>query len=586
MTAVRFLFFLALLIFPTAIFAQNDEEAAKEKIRQQTEFLEQVLGDAKNLRLPENRAFVFGKVGNALWQTDEKRARQLFQDAITDLIAAQTEAATEKNGKQWFGNLIYGQSPRWEILYMLANRDADFALEAMVRTRPPKLNDLLAGKKTDYQTQTGQYVNSENQNEQRLLGIAAQQNPERAVKLLRESLKKGVNYETFGLVRQIFEKNEKTGNELAEEVGQKILEMPLDETNRDSSLLQSFLTEFARPPTPENKSAKISDALIRSLSDKVLKFLLAQNNSIYVNDSAFKIIEKFSPAAVAQVRQKQAKLQEQNQNMSERDKDYSRLMQNDVSADELLSQVGKFQSYQRTEIYQRAAQKIAQSGNISQARNILSDNLPDEEADRYLSQFDYNAANQAAAQGNFAEVNALINQISDENLRLSALINLASAIYQKNPKENQSQAAAVLDQARAILPDTPENLAEINSLLGIASNYVQIDAAQAFRLTESVVPALNEFSEASAVLAKFNSGGNFRQGEFQINTNGNFLRTYNLTYLLQRLKAVDFGRAVQLTKNFNRLDVRLALQLQIIDSISELPINGFRRGFGNVVIRR
>jgi hypothetical protein len=62
----RFLFIFTIFIFPFFISAQNVDEAAKEKLRQETVLLERILADAKNLRLPENRAFIYAKVGNAL----------------------------------------------------------------------------------------------------------------------------------------------------------------------------------------------------------------------------------------------------------------------------------------------------------------------------------------------------------------------------------------------------------------------------------------------------------------------------------------------------------------------------------------
>ncbi len=65
MSAIRFFFVFVLLVFPFSVSAQNNDkavkdndEAVKEKLRRETALLDQILFDAKNLRLPENRAFV------------------------------------------------------------------------------------------------------------------------------------------------------------------------------------------------------------------------------------------------------------------------------------------------------------------------------------------------------------------------------------------------------------------------------------------------------------------------------------------------------------------------------------------------
>jgi len=115
------------------------------------------------------------------------------------------------------------------------------------------------------------------------------------------------------------------------------------------------------------------------------------------------------------------------------------------------------------------------------------------------------------------------------------LIRLATSIYHKAPEENQKLALSVLDQARGLIPDAPEKIGEINSLVNIAAASAQIEPAQAFRLIESLTAPLNEFSEASAVVAKFSDYGNFRNGEYQIST-GSLPFAYNLTNVLQKLK--------------------------------------------------
>src|SRR5215213_5601213 len=103
MSARKFFLFSLLLLFSFHVFGQNPDDAVKEKQERDLKLLEQILSDAKNLRLPENRAYIFARVGNSLWQTDEKTARKLFQNAVADLIAAQMEVQNEKvSNRQYF----------------------------------------------------------------------------------------------------------------------------------------------------------------------------------------------------------------------------------------------------------------------------------------------------------------------------------------------------------------------------------------------------------------------------------------------------------------------------------------------------
>ncbi len=576
---LRFLFVFAFFAFSFSVFSQNNDEAVKEKLRQETALLEQILTDAKNLRLAENRAFIYAKVGNALWQTDEKRARALFQSSIADLIAAQTEAEAEKGKKEYLNNLIYGQSPRWDILHIIAARDAEFALDALIKTRPGKIAQAISNLTGDNQSPSRQYARNEIQGEQRIIAMAVEQSPQRAVKLLRESLKKEVSYDTVNLLRKIHRKDPETANELTEAVGQKLLDTKLNEDNQDTNFIQNFLGELGQEKTEETTTLKVSDRLLRDLAEKLVKFVLRPNaTSFYMNPSALKVVERFFPASVAQIKQKQAKYENQNGQYQ----GYNKLMQGEASSEELISQADKYPRSYRNEIYRRAAEKTAQSGNIAEAQKIITTNLSEEESESYLSQLNYNLATQAISQGKFNEANQFINQMPEESIRLNALIYLATSIYQKAPQENQKWAATVLDEARSLVSDAPEKTSEINSLVSVAAAYALIEPAQAFRLIESLTAPLNEFSEASAVVAKFSDYGNFRQGEYQISTGNNSLGVYNLTNVLQTLKNKDFDRVIRFTSGFSRLDVRVSLTIQLIDpnfsnsSFQNLPVQGRR----------
>lgn len=557
----RFLFILTLLVFPFFISAQSTDEATKEKLRQETALVEQILAGAKNLRLPENRAFVYAKVGNILWHTDEKRARALFQNSITDLITAQTEAEAQKGKKEYLNNLIYGQSPRLVILQTIAARDAEYALDAMLKTRPVKIAQAILNLADDNQSQSRYFARNEVQSEQRLIAMAVDQNPQRAAKLLRESLKKDVSPDTVNLLRKIHQKDSQTANELIELVAQKLLNINFGDNNQDSSFLQYFLGEFGQAKTEETPALKLSDRFLRDLADKTAKFILRPNaTSFYGNPSALKVIERFFPANFAQIKQKQAKFESQN-GQSE---SFNKLMGGETSADELLSQADKYSHHQRVQIYRRAAEKTAQSGNVPEAQKIIAANMSEEESDSYLSQFNSQLASQAVSQGKFNEANQFIDQIKDEDSKLNGLINLATSIYEKNPQENQKWAASVLDQARALVPNMPETTSEMNYLAQIAAAYAQIDSSEGFRLIESMTAPLNEYSEASAVVAKFSDYGNFRQGEYQIST-GSLPFAYNLTNVLQKLKSKDFDRTLLFINAFNRLDTRIGLQIQMLD---------------------
>ncbi|HEY0429349.1 MAG TPA: hypothetical protein VGC76_16325 [Pyrinomonadaceae bacterium] len=569
MRNARILFGLLLFIFPVFIFAQNTDEAAKQKSRQQLDLLEQILIDSKNLRLPENKAYVYAKIGNALWQSDEKRARELFLNSVSELSAAQIEAESEKGNKQNFKDLIYGVQPRWSILFLIANRDAELAIEAMNKTRPAKLARVDVNFSEDY-TSAQQYARSELQNEQQLLSIAVEQNPERAIKLVRGSFKKGLTYETVNLLNKIFVKDADAGNELAEETGQIFLETDLASNYQALDILYYFLYVVGQDKTAGEKALKISDKTLRDLASKMLDYWLKPETKSFNNASYFSIIEKLFPERAAQVKRKYEQVN--NQTQSSKEQEYYKLMDSDLPPEEFIRQAQTMPRSFRNELYRRAAEKTAQAGNVAQAERILTENLSEDESEYYVSQFNYNLSVQATSQKKFDEAAAIADRIPGLGQRINALTYLATTIYQKDPKENQKAALAILDGVRALLSDAPETYEEMMLLLNLASSYGQIEPARAFALIETLVMPLNEVSQANAVVAKFRDFMNIRQGEFQVSNGQSSLGVANLDSVLQTLKNSDFERAVNFTNSFARLDTRIALQLQMIDE--NLPLFG------------
>jgi hypothetical protein len=99
-------FFSLALLAPSLGLAQDDE---KEKAQKQTErrlelerktlaMLDEVATQALSLKLPENRSFVLAAAADLLWTQDEKRARNLFWDALNNLTSTYNPNTGEEKG--------------------------------------------------------------------------------------------------------------------------------------------------------------------------------------------------------------------------------------------------------------------------------------------------------------------------------------------------------------------------------------------------------------------------------------------------------------------------------------------------------
>src|SRR6266480_8088122 len=78
---------------PAQIAAQVDEkEPAKKELAKRQELekktlglLDEVIGAAWSLKLSENRSYVLTKAADLMWPHDEKRARNLYWEALNSL---------------------------------------------------------------------------------------------------------------------------------------------------------------------------------------------------------------------------------------------------------------------------------------------------------------------------------------------------------------------------------------------------------------------------------------------------------------------------------------------------------------------
>ncbi|MBS1796225.1 MAG: hypothetical protein JSS81_20395 [Acidobacteria bacterium] len=574
---IRALFTIVLLA--VSALTQTPDDANAEKMKRQAKLLETIVADAKTLKLPENRAFVLAHAANAYWTTDEKLARRLFDEAAAELITAQTEAAAEKNGMQYFQALIYGQSPRHEILEAAGARDAGMALEMMLRTRPEKLARAVAEYGGSTASMGGQYAFAEITVEQKLLAEAALQDPQTAVKRIRESLKRGITYETVNLLERIYSKDPETAEKLAPDVAARLLEIDFAKDQQGAETAGLFIGRFGRETAPTDKVLRVPEKTIRDLAGKLFDFWLdpktAQLNG-YWNAQA--VLEKRLPERFAAAKQKQDKLQ--NQYQTPEGLEYSKLTTAEASPDEMVARAPEFSPGYRNELYRLAADKYAQNGNFELAEKLLRTNITEEESDRYLSQYYSNFAIRAAGEDRFEAAQGFASQITDDNQKLTALIYLAQRLYQKDREKNLSAALGILRAARETIDSTPESQEDLNRTATLASAFAELDPGESFRLLEPLAGPLNELAQATFVMAKFRSYGGYRQGELQM-AGAYYPGISYLDSLLQTLRDKDFERTLRFTNGFERPEVRLKLQLRLLDesltaggTTISLPISG------------
>jgi len=106
----------------------------------------------------------------------------------------------------------------------------------------------------------------------------------------------------------------------------------------------------------------------------------------------------------------------------------------------------------------------------------------------------------------------------------------------------------------------------MSNLMQLAVMLAEIEPEQSFQTIEAMTQPINEYVEASAIVSKYRNEGMLRQGEMVINTYGGVSGFYNLNPILTKLKNKDFKRTLAFINGFQRLEVRVNLLIQLIDS--------------------
>jgi hypothetical protein len=571
------------LCVSVTVSAQSDNVSAMARLERLNTILTDSLAEVQDLRLPENRSIVLVRIGNLIWPQDEKRARELFRKAAAELMSAQNYAESKRTLNP-HNELLNGGSSRQQILNAIAIRDAEMALELLTTTRPLNIQRAMEAqaerpkKISNFQQNISYLAQNERQMEQNFYRMAADQNPDRAVKILKESLSKGLTSDTFNQLERLSQKDASAGAEMSSQVVDKLLQsrfMLEEQANyAEIQLTNSILNYHISRRSDDGRKLRFDDAQIQSLVARFVNaYLSDQRIAGAIGQSIVTIAERLRPAYVEQIKKINARMYPQN-GVSELDAAYRRLMNAETPVEDMLEAADKFPMSTRRQIYQSASNRLMAAGNWQAAREVITENFAGDDGNHELTNFDQQLVHNLIGQGKFAEAESIIDAMPLQ-YRVSLLVNLSNSIYARDPNENRANAAAILSKASQLVSEKPENANEMGMLMTVISGYTQIDAPLAMRLFESVIPKLTELTDAAAVLNGFQVNSNVRDGEFLV-THG--LPTDQFggnSYMFSSFARSDLGRTMSLIDSFKRPEIRLMLKLQLLDGSELMSVSSF-----------
>lgn len=617
---------------PTNAQSEEEKQKQEELEKKATALLEQIVGQVQLLKLPENRIRVQTAAADLLWKRNEERARSLFSlagDGVAEMTRS-TDGNLQRSAVQL----------RQEVVLTAAQHNAPLAYELLARTRsltPPSEtdnnfrrrgfdNDLeenllariaaidpkLAAQKVEEALVKGQYPNTLVQ----VLAGLESQDKEAASKLTAKVLSKLQSENILGNVQaQMLAMNllragprpaQNATSNVPTATNQPVTNtgMPVLAESSFQSLL-STLVDAAMRATPQTTTNTLRGgnnqrrrgnfgAAQTAVQSELTDAQMEQQNArrlLAGLQGLLPQIDQYLPARANAVRNKMTEIgMGNNQRMPFNQ--MSTLMQQGT-ADSLLAAAPAAPPQLQSRLYQQAAQKALDEGDIDRARQIANDHLDTTRRDSVLQKVDFHLIAKKVAAENLDELRQTLGSLRSDDERIELLLQLAAQAQSATKEQTASGAPGdaklaltFLDEAQRLTNRRANSYQQLEQQLRVADAFASLDPAQSFEVLDPGIAQLNELLSAAAILSGFEVDI-FKEGELQFG-GGSGLGAMVSRYgqQLAVLAKSDFARAESSANKFQLTEPRIFSQLAIVRNVlgvpQAAPINNRfgGRGFG------
>ena len=580
---------------PPRVAAQVDEKEKAEKElarRQELEkktlgLLDEIVGAAWSLKLPENRSYVLTKTADLMWPHDEKRARGLFWEALNTLNLPVYRALDEPNArdpnksakpvrangptKEQFQdvNQYYGTvETRREFLRKVAQRDPQLALDMMRSTRQPAQS----------QTPGALQAADDSDLEQEIVYAAAASDPKRALQTARENMARGLTFQILSLLNQVAQKDHDTGAQLAGEIIAKLdtenfntspyalyVAIQLLEWSRtDGAVLTASLSansSFTRLKLDDGQKQDLVDMLTSAALNVTKPPNILQNIRFVMPE-----IEQYAPDRAARLK---VQLTEFNRTLPQTQRDWNdfNAMFENATAEEMIKAANKVAGAQRAAMLYRAAVKAVARGDGDRYRELINSQVESEEEKKAaLDSLNTEQMYYDLSQGKTDDLKKLLPLIRAREQRAMAMTHLAIMLEKKGQHD---EAVTLLDDARALVKVDLTNEKESNALLAVMLGYSLVDPPKAFAMIEPIIDRTNEDVSKLVLLDKIAKSSAIKNGEIIMNQPRIPIDFAMLQYSpgVAALAKVDFDRTKALADRFQRNELRIVARLLLAQAI-------------------
>jgi hypothetical protein len=276
---------------------------------------------------------------------------------------------------------------------------------------------------------------------------------------------------------------------------------------------------------------------------------------------ALPVIDHQLPSKASAVRAKLTELGAGNlQNMAQRP--FVNLGEN-PNAEALMQAAATAPQPIQDRLYQQAAFRALEEGNVDRARQIATDHLPEKSRETVMQRIEFREMATKADGSRLEEIRQTMNRMQSDGEKLGFLLQLANEAQKTNPK----LATQFLEEARQMTNRRAANYEQLEQQLRVARAFASLDPARSFEVLEPAIGHINELLSAAAILNGFEITM-FRDGEMTM-TPGNGL-TSMINRIGQELSVLavnDFERAEVLAGRFQLAEPRIMTRLLIVQGL-------------------
>src|SRR2546425_2266961 len=462
------------------------------------DLLQDVARAADQFRRPATRAGLLIKAAQQLWDSDEMHARRFMEQAIDNV--KQVVANADINDPNYFQTFQSAMQLRSQVVDVLVAHDPEMALDFLHSTRT-LVNPQ--GPRGDAQ------YNRELQLELSIANRISSKDPRSAFRMAEDILQRGVSMSIIDTLHRLLPKDRDLAAKLANDIVSKLANESLLQHPEAGNLASAFL-QMNRTALliPENEYRSLFQKVIGEALSYTVTFpnsypmeRSSAQNLLNAVKSMPRELQNYAPDQREAIEKKLLEVGNQNNSPFQLYQNFI----NNSTIDEALDLASRATSDVREGLYEQLANKVAQSGDMPRARQIITENMTNvQQRQQALKNVNRQVVSNAISQGKLDDALRNLVDFQPASERAQILNQFLNRIG-SGSSVKRTTAITYLDQIRGMLGSSgrAEDYQQMMALFALTRAFGRYDSNRAFGIVGPLIDQFNDISASAVVLNGF-----------------------------------------------------------------------------------